>query len=192
MKDSFGAPVTTQPPATHPNPPRREITVPHRDAIHIEEEELPGIGMRDDFLTGKGRRVGVITYRDGHRDLLVYKRGDPDSVSETVSLTEGEADILAEYLGTRRVVQRLSRVTESIDSLTSTAIEVDYDAPLEGVTLGEARIREKTGASIVAIWRDKEVTPSPMADFRLEAGDRLVTIGTQESISAARAYINGA
>lgn len=165
--------------------------MPHRDAIHIEEEELPGIGMRDDFMTSKGRRVGVITYRDEHRDLLVYKKGDPDSVSETVSLTEGEADILAEYLGTRRLVQRLSRITERIDALDATAIEVDYDAPMDGERLGHAHIGERTGVSIVAVWRNKEVIPSPTADFEVRAGDKLVTVGTQEAITAARILING-
>ena len=165
--------------------------MPHRDAIHIEEEELPGIGMRDDFMTSKGRRVGVITYRDEHRDLLVYKKGDPDSVSETVSLTEGEADILAEYLGTRRLVQRLSRITERIDALDAIAIEVDYDGPMDGERLGHAHIGERTGVSVVAVWRNKEVIPSPTADFEVRAGDKLVTVGTQEAISAARILING-
>lgn len=165
--------------------------MPHQDGIYIEEQELPGIGMRDDFMTGKGRRVGVITHRDGHRDLLVYKKGDPDSVSETVSLTEGEADILAEYLGTRRVVQRLSRVTDAIDSLDSVKITVEHGSPVAGKTLGEAKVRTLTGASIVAIWRNKEVTASPKIDFKLEVGDRLIVIGTQDSIVAARAIVNG-
>ena len=165
--------------------------MPHQDGIYIEEQELPGIGMRDDFMTSKGRRVGVIIHRDGHRDLLVYKKGDPDSVSETVSLTEGEADILAEYLGTRRVIQRLSRVTEAIDSLETEKIIVEDGAPLAGVTLGEAKIRARSGASIVAIWRDKEITASPMPDFRVMAGDRLIVIGSQDSLAAARAMVNG-
>lgn len=165
--------------------------MPHRDGIRIEEEELPGIGMRDDFMTARGRRVGVLTHRDGHRDLLVYKKGDPDSVSETVSLTESEADILAEYLGTRLVVQRLSRVTDQIEDLDSDRVTVPKGSPVSGMTLGDMNVRRLTGASIVAIWRDKEVEASPMPDFVVKPGDALILIGSQEAIGKAKALVNG-
>lgn len=165
--------------------------MPHRDGIHIEEEELPGIGMRDDFMTRKGRRVGVITLRNGTRELLVYKKGDPDAVSETVTLTESEADILAEYLGTRLVVERLSRVTEQIDGLDSDKITIRRGAPAAGRTLEQMDVKRKTGAAIVAIWRDKEVEASPMPDFVLHSGDSLILIGTDEAIASAKKVING-
>ncbi len=165
--------------------------MPHKDGIHIEEEELPGIGLRDDFLTEKGRRVGVITHRDGHRDLLVYSKGDPDSVAETVSLTEGEADILAEYLGTRRVVQRLSRITEQIEGLQSATLVVKTGDGLVGKPIGEANIRRRTGCSVVAIWRGNEVTASPLPDFVIESGDKLVVVGTEDAIAAARLVVSG-
>lgn len=90
--------------------------MPQNRPIEISEEALPGIGVRDDFLTEKNRRVGVIAYRDGRRDLLIYAKGDPDSRSETVSLTEAEADTLAEFLGTRRVIERLASISEQVDS----------------------------------------------------------------------------
>ncbi len=165
--------------------------MPHRDGIHIEEEELPGIGLRDDFMTAAGRRVGVVTHRDGHRELLIYRKQDADAVAESISLTEGEADILAEYLGTRLVMDRLSRVVDQVDSLDSERITVEPGTLLDGMTLGDAAIRQNTGASIVAIWRDKEVTASPMSDFRVQAGDSLVIIGSRNSLNAAKAVIGG-
>src|SRR5690348_17050921 len=60
------------------------------EEIRVEEAELPGIGVRHDFLTHKGRRVGVIAHRSGTRDLLVYDSRDPDSCSETLALTHEE------------------------------------------------------------------------------------------------------
>ncbi len=166
--------------------------MPHRDGIHIEEEELPGFGMRDDFMTGSGRRVGVITRRNGQRDLLVYKKNDPDSVSETISLTEGEADILAEYLGTRRVVERLSRVIGQIDDLNSETVEVHAGSPADGKTLGDLNIKPTTGASVVAVWRGGEVLASPKLDFVFHRGDTVIIIGTSEALAAAKQLINGA
>ena len=166
--------------------------MPHRDGIHIEEEELPGVGMRDDFLTQKGRRVGVITRRNGERELLIYARRDPDSVSETVNLTESEADILAEYLGTRKVIQRLSRVVDAVDDLDATKIVVGAGSPAAGKTLEESNIKQDTGASVVAVWRHGEVIASPTLDFRIQRGDTLIVIGTSEALAAARALVNGA
>lgn len=165
--------------------------MPHRDGMHIDEEDLPGVGIRNDFLTANGRRVGVITRRNGTRDLLIYKKGDPDSVSETVSLTEGEADVLAEYLGTRRVIHRLSHITDQIDGLESGKVSIPHDSPLVGMELGDADIRRKTGASVVAIWRNKMVEASPLADFVLHAGDVLVVIGSDEAIEAVRDLVDG-
>ncbi len=165
--------------------------MPHRDGMYIDEEELPGIGMRNDFLTSSGRRVGVISHRAGHRDLLVYKDGDPDSVSESIRLSEGEADVLAEYLATRRVIQRLSHITEQIDGLDTEKMKIEPGSPLAGVQLGDADIRRKTGASVVAIWRNQLVDVSPMPDFELMPGDVLVVIGSEEALGKTRRIVNG-
>lgn len=165
--------------------------MPHRDGIHIEEEELPGVGMRDDFLTEEGRRVGVITRRNGQRELLIYAKRDPDSVSETVRLSEAEADILAEYLGTRKVIQRLSRVTDAVKALNAEKVVVGAGSDVAGRTLEESRVRYRTGASIVAIWRNGEVSASPEPDFLVRAGDTLILIGTTDTLTAARTLISG-
>ena len=109
----------------------------HRDGMQIDEQDLPGVGIRNDFLTARNRRVGVITRRDGRRDLLIYKKHDPDSVSETVCLTEGEADVLAEYLGTRRVIHRLSHITDQIDGLESGKVSIPQDRRISRRDLAE-------------------------------------------------------
>jgi hypothetical protein len=44
----------------------------------IDETRLPGIGLRHDFVTATGARIGVVTYRDGRRELVVYAQSDPD------------------------------------------------------------------------------------------------------------------
>ncbi len=46
--------------------------------MEIEETKLPGIGLRHDFVTHAGRRLGVVSHRDGERDLVVYDPADPD------------------------------------------------------------------------------------------------------------------
>ena len=45
----------------------------------VNETPLPGLGVRYDFVTSAGNRIGVVHHRTGRRDLLVYERGDPDT-----------------------------------------------------------------------------------------------------------------
>lgn len=59
------------------------------EQLQISEAALPGIGLRDDFLTSKGRRIGVISHRNGQRDLLVYGHDDPDACADTITLSLG-------------------------------------------------------------------------------------------------------
>ncbi len=70
-----------------------------------EEVRLPGVGLRHDFQTRSGRRVGVVSHRTGRRDLVVYDTRDPDACSEVVKLATDEADALAELLGAPRIVE---------------------------------------------------------------------------------------
>ncbi len=44
----------------------------------IDETRLPGIGVRHDFVTAAGTKVGVVTYRDGRREVVVFDERDPD------------------------------------------------------------------------------------------------------------------
>lgn len=64
----------------------------------IESTHLPGVGERRDFVTEEGDRVGIVTHRDGRRELVLYDREDPD---RCVSIRLGEDDVrrLAELCG---------------------------------------------------------------------------------------------
>ena len=58
------------------------------------------------------------------------------------------------------------------------------DCKLAGLSLKEADVRRKTGASIVAVVRDKEFHPNPGPDFKMAAGDTLAVIGRSEDRKA--------
>jgi TrkA domain protein len=161
------------------------------NAVRIEEADLPGIGKRHDFLTRKGRRVGVISHRTGLRDLLVYDSRDPDSCSETVVLSTEEADALAVLLGAPRIVERLAQLHEQVAGLVSEQLTIDHSSPYVGRSLGDTQARSRTGASIVAVLRGGQVIPSPTPDFRFEAGDRVVVVGTREGAEAVARILTG-
>jgi len=158
--------------------------------MEVEEVKLPGLGLLHDFSCLTGRRVGVVSLKNGGRQLIVYDEQDPDSVQVSVDLDADEAAVLAELLGAPKVIERLQRLREQVDGLATTGIPLAEDSPYVGRTLGDAGIRTQTGASIVAVARRDEVTPSPTPDFRFRAGDKVVIVGTDEGVKAAAAILN--
>lgn len=158
--------------------------------MDVEEVRLPGVGLRYDFPCVNGRRVGVVALKSGGRQLIVYDEKDPDTVQVAVDLDSEEAAVLAELLGTPRVIDRLNRLREKVDVLATTGIPITAGSPFVGRRMGDAEIRTRTGASIVAVARGHDVTPSPTPDFVFEADDRVVVVGTDEGVKAAAAILD--
>ena len=52
--------------------------------IRIEKVDLPGIGTRHDLITESGRRVGVVSHRNGERQLALFDQSDPDSCRDSI------------------------------------------------------------------------------------------------------------
>ena len=103
--------------------------------MDLEETKLPGVGLRHDFTTARGRRIGVISQRGGDRELLVYSRDDPDACTSVVDLDPDEAEVLAELLGQPRVIERLARLREQIEGLATEGLYVEAGSPFDGRTL---------------------------------------------------------
>jgi TrkA domain protein len=157
--------------------------------VDVERTPLPGIGLRHVFTTARGRRIGVVSHRDGRRDLVIYRRDDPDSAAEAVVLSAEEANGLAELLGAARIVERLAELHRQVEGLVSEQISVGSGSPYAGRSLGDTRTRTRTGASIVAVVRDREVIASPRPDFVFAAGDVVVAVGTAEGTAAVAAIL---
>lgn len=157
----------------------------------VEETPLPGIGVRHDLETAAGRRVGVVSYRDGRRELVVYDARDLDACIAQVRMTAEEADALAEILGAPRVLERLAALHRQIEGLVSEEIRIPHGSVYEGRPLGDAQVRTRTGASIVAVIRGGQVVASPGPDFRFAGGDVVVVVGTAEGAAAATGILAG-
>jgi TrkA domain protein len=152
--------------------------------VEVEQTALPGIGLRHEFTTRTGQRVGVVSHRTGRRDLVIYDKDDPDRACQTVKLNDEEADALAELLGAPRIVQRLNRLQEEVVGLVSVQLPVPAGSPCAGRPMGDARVRTRTGASIVAVVRGGRVFASPGPDFALSAGDVVVVVGSEDTTAA--------
>jgi TrkA domain protein len=152
--------------------------------VEVEETALPGIGLRYDFETRDGHRVGVVSHRSGRRELVVYDTDDPDTGRTLVSLTDEEGDTLAELLGAPRIVEKLADLHRQVEGLVTREVRLAPGSPYDGRTLGDTRARTRTGASVVAVVRDGRVHAAVRPDFRLAGGDIVVVTGTAEGTAA--------
>ncbi|MEO3781731.1 TrkA C-terminal domain-containing protein [Actinocorallia sp. B10E7] len=157
--------------------------------MDVEQTALPGIGLRHEFTTRAGRRIGVVSYRTGRRDLVIYDKADPDRACETVKLNDEEADALVELLGAPRIVQRLNDLHREVEGLVS--LQVPVSSRWHGKTMGSAQVRTLTGASIVAVVRGGQVNTSPLPDFVLREHDVAVLVGDLESTEGATQILTG-
>ena len=151
----------------------------------IHEVKLPGVGVRYEFQTGEGRRIGVISHRSGLREIYVSRSEDPDEFRRVLGLSPDDARTLAELLGATRVAQQLTELQQHLEGLVIDWLPVREDSPYRGRTVGEAGLRSRTGVSIVAIVRGEEAVPAPGPDVRLESDDYLVVVGTSRGVEQA-------
>lgn len=153
--------------------------------MEIEQTALPGIGLKHEFATQTGRRIAIVSHRSGRRDLVIYDRADADRACEAIQLNDEEADALVELLGAPRIVQRLNALHREVEGLISLQLPIMPGSPFDGRTLGDTRIRTRTGASVVAVVRGGQVHTSPGPDFPFAAGDVVVVVGDEANTSAA-------
>ncbi|WP_425413430.1 cation:proton antiporter regulatory subunit [Nonomuraea maritima] len=125
--------------------------------------------------------MGVISHRTGRRDLVIYDADDPDAVCHVVKLNDEEADALAELLGAPRIVQRLNQLHQQVAGLMSVQLPIPAGSPYVGRPMGDARVRTRTSASVVAVVRGEQVFASPGPDFVFRTGDVVVVVGSEDS-----------
>jgi TrkA domain protein len=158
----------------------------------VYESELPGVGKKFEVEIGDGERLVVVIHNTGQRE--VFHKASEDADAERLF---DLPDRLARQVGSILEGTHFQPVqTDRIETMLAegTFLEwygVEETAELAGTTIADANVRQRTGASIVAIERDEEVIPSPAPDTRIEAGDTVVVIGAREDIHAFGALVSG-
>ncbi len=153
--------------------------------MNVEVTPLPGIGVRKDFALRDGRRVGVVTTRDGRLSLIVSKADDPDATLAELQLSTDEAGALANLLGAPQLVEQLSKEQRDLPGIRTDRLTIAGGSPYDGRPLGDTALRTRTQVSVVAVMRAGQVHPSPTPGFTLTAGDLLIVVGTTEGLDAA-------
>ena len=151
----------------------------------VEQTPIPGVGVRYDFATREGRRLGVVHRHGGRKEIHVTSDDDPGTPLLCVDLADDEVHTLVEVLGGSRVTESLARLQQYVEGITIEWLPVGRDSPVGGSSIAAAGIRQRSGVSVVAVLRGEVTHPAPGPAFRIEAGDMLVVVGTPEGIAAA-------
>ena len=141
----------------------------------------------------------VLSARSLKQDLLVVARADTEQAVSKL-IRAGANRVISPYsLGGRLIAQTLIRpdVVDFLDvvmydnslKLFLEDLTVTAGCPLDKLTVGEARIREKTGANVLGIKRGGQVIVSPPSSTQLEPGDVLVALGTRQELTALASLV---
>jgi CPA2 family monovalent cation:H+ antiporter-2 len=86
----------------------------------------------------------------------------------------------------------MSAIGEALGAASTETLFIDRNSPAIGRTIGEMDLRKQTGATVITAIRDGNTEINPGPDFKLEAEDILVLLGSPEQIETAIERINTA
>jgi TrkA domain protein len=154
----------------------------------VTEVRLPGVGVRHEFTTEDGERLSVLSHRSGRREVAIYDRADPDMCRTVLHLSPDDTRTMADLLGGSQVSEAVTAV-QRLEGLAIDWITLKPGAASVGSTIGQLRLRTRTGASIVAVIRDESTLAAPGPEFAFEGGDVTVAMGTTDGLAALRSAL---
>lgn len=159
--------------------------------MSIFESDLPGVGKKFEVELTGGERVVIVIHNTGKRELFLKADADADA-EKLFEMT----DRLARTVGTILEGSYFQPIqSDRVETMLAEGSLLEWytvadDAELAGQTLADARVRERVGASVVAIQRGDTVLSSPDPDTVIEAGDTLVVIGSQENLHSFESLVS--
>lgn len=154
----------------------------------VTETQLPGVGVRHEFATGAGERVAVLSHRTGRREIAVFDADDPDRCHTVLHLDPDDTRTLADLLGGGP----LSAAAAGVQRLAGVALDwipITAGSTHAGSSIGDARLRTRTGSSVVAVVRGDETIPAPGPELVLASDDIVVAVGTADGLRQLRVLL---
>jgi TrkA domain protein len=159
--------------------------------MNVQEHDLPGVGKKFACTTNEGDRLTLIIHNTGHRELYFFERGE-DFPTQALRLEDAEARKLGALMGGAYFQPAVAESMEMVlGQLSVDWLPLQAGSPLADRTVADTRMRERTGASIIAIIRGGEARPNPQPDETLRAGDTLMVIGSRDQVRLASEAVRG-
>jgi monovalent cation:H+ antiporter-2, CPA2 family len=84
---------------------------------------------------------------------------------------------------------QMSDIAEALGSASTETLFVEPDSPVVGKTIGDLRLRSRTGATVIAVVHDGRTEINPGPERELHAEDVLVLLGSPEQIETATSHL---
>jgi CPA2 family monovalent cation:H+ antiporter-2 len=94
------------------------------------------------------------------------------------------------HINTEEEHRLLHDLVDAANSIEVNWFRLPEGSPLIGQTLADANLRARTGASVVALMREGELTANPKSMTVFQAGDRIGLIGERSEIEAAERQLS--
>ncbi|MEA3511015.1 MAG: TrkA C-terminal domain-containing protein [Actinomycetota bacterium] len=153
--------------------------------VQVVRTPLPGVGLRLEFVSADGPRVGVIHRQEGGVELFVSHSNDPDLTAASLKLTVSEAATLKELFGGSAFSHELSHLQEAAGGIAVDWLPIEAGTRYVDRRLGDTELRAQTGVSVVTVIREGVAIPSPGPEFVFVAGDVVVAVGTVDALASA-------
>jgi len=155
----------------------------------VYETDVPGVGKKFEVEVGGDERLVLVLHHDGKRE--VFRKEDSNADAERLfSLSGDRARKVGDILqGAYFQPVETDEVEVPLGEAIIEWLDVEDGSSLVGQSLAEARVRQQTGASVIAIQRGSETVPNPGPEETFDAGDILVALGTREELSALETLV---
>lgn len=157
----------------------------------VYESDLPGVGKKYEVELDGDRALVVVVHNSGRREVFLRESADEDAraLFELSDATARRVGAILEgaYFSPEPAgdIEMLLGDDGLIDWL-----EVPASSRLAGRTLADAGLRQRTGATVLAIQRQGETITNPTGETALVAGDTLIVFGTADACRSLEALLD--